>query len=175
MRKAKRAGADFIKVYSRLDRESFLAIADEARRLRLPVCGHAADAVPIVEAARAGQRSFEHFFPALFGVSGKESEVRRLIDAIKIQGKGTGVHDWFAAIHPADWLACTTYDPHRAADVYAQLKESGAAMTPTLVMHRVTDLPDHVVADKERLRYLPPGTEESWKAALAEIFTKGRT
>ncbi|MEU1394135.1 MULTISPECIES: amidohydrolase family protein [unclassified Nonomuraea] len=48
-------------------------------------------------------------------------------------------------------------------------------MTPTLVMHRVTDLPDDVVADKERLRYLPPGTEESWKAQLAEIFTKGRT
>ncbi|MEU1394136.1 MULTISPECIES: twin-arginine translocation signal domain-containing protein [unclassified Nonomuraea] len=122
VRKAKRGGADFIKIYSRLDRESFLAIADEARHLRLPVCGHAADAIPIVEAAKAGQRSFEHFFPALFGVSSKETEVRRLIDGIKIRGKGVGIHDWFAAIHPADWLACTTYDPHRAADVYAQLK-----------------------------------------------------
>jgi hypothetical protein len=48
------AGADFIKTYSRLSRESFHAIADESRRVGVPFLGHVPDFVQITEASDAG-------------------------------------------------------------------------------------------------------------------------
>ncbi|MGW0432248.1 amidohydrolase family protein [Micromonospora sp. NPDC003197] len=175
VRQAKLEGADFIKIYSRLNHQSFHAIASEARRQRIPLAGHASDIVPIAEAARAGQRSFEHFFPALLGTSGSEAEIRRLLAAIPIAGDGNGHRDWFRGIRAAEWLAVNTYDPRRAADVCARLKGEGVAVTPTMIMHRTMDLADDVVPNHERLRYLPPGTLELWKLQLKEFSQDGRT
>ncbi|GAA2640868.1 amidohydrolase family protein [Dactylosporangium fulvum] len=175
VRQAKLDGADFIKIYSRLNRQSLHAIANEARRERIPFAGHMPDIVPIIEAARAGQRSFEHLFPALLGASGSEAEVRRMLAAITLAGDGNGHRDWFQGIHAAEWLAANTYNPRRAADVYAQLKREQVAVTPTMIMHRTTDLPDDIVPDHERLKYLPPGTLETWKLQLESTFVNGRT
>ncbi|WP_406078674.1 amidohydrolase family protein [Micromonospora sp. NBC_00858] len=175
VRRAKLDDADFVKIYSRLDRQSFHAIANEARRQLIPVVGHAPDLVPITEAARAGQRGFEHFFPALLGASHEETEVRRLLAAITLTGDGHGHREWFRGIRAAEWLAANTYDPRRGAKVYARLKSERVAVTPTMIMHRVTDLPDDIVPDHERLRYLPPGTLDVWKLQLEETFQNGRT
>jgi len=60
VRDAKRAGADFIKVYDNLSREAYFAIASEARRLRMPVAGHLPAAITPQEAAKARQISIEH-------------------------------------------------------------------------------------------------------------------
>ncbi|WP_430783471.1 amidohydrolase family protein [Actinoplanes sp. G11-F43] len=175
VRRARRDGADFVKLYSRIDRRILHAVAAEARRQGLPFAGHAADAVPMTEASAAGQRSFEHLFPAHIGASGNQAAVRRLLGAIRLSGNGTGHREWFHGIQAAEWLAATTYDPHRAAGIYARLAARGTAITPTLVMHRITDLPAEVDADPERLRYLPPGTAQNWAAQLAETFVDGRT
>ncbi len=58
---------DFIKITQTLDRDTYFAVADEARRLNLPLAGHlpvADDGVGYkvsgVEASNAGQKSFEH-------------------------------------------------------------------------------------------------------------------
>jgi imidazolonepropionase-like amidohydrolase len=55
-----RAGVDFIKVYNGLSREAFFAIADEARRRKVPVIGHVPQSVSALEASTAGMRSIEH-------------------------------------------------------------------------------------------------------------------
>src|SRR6266542_3086169 len=55
-----RSGADFVKVYNNLSRDAFFAIARQAKALGLPIAGHLPIAVSPLEAARAGQRSFEH-------------------------------------------------------------------------------------------------------------------
>ncbi|HEY8182630.1 MAG TPA: amidohydrolase family protein [Thermoanaerobaculia bacterium] len=60
VRDAKRAGADFIKVYDNLSRESYFAIASEAKRLKIPVAGHLPAAITPEEASKAGQVSIEH-------------------------------------------------------------------------------------------------------------------
>ena len=60
VRDAKRAGADFIKVYDNLSREAYFAIASEAKRLKIPVAGHLPAAITPQEAAKAGQVSIEH-------------------------------------------------------------------------------------------------------------------
>lgn len=52
--------ADFIKVYSRIPRDSYFAMMDEARRSGIIVAGHKPLAVSFIEAADAGQKSIEH-------------------------------------------------------------------------------------------------------------------
>lgn len=53
-------GADFIKVYTLLPREAFIAVLDEAARRHLAVVGHVPADVTPAEAARLGQKSMEH-------------------------------------------------------------------------------------------------------------------
>jgi imidazolonepropionase-like amidohydrolase len=60
VRKAKQAGADFIKVHDNVPRPSYFALIDEARRLRLPVAGHVPTSITAAEASKAGQKSIEH-------------------------------------------------------------------------------------------------------------------
>src|ERR1051325_9533324 len=60
VRSLKQGGADFIKVYDGVPRESYFAIIDEARKLGLPVAGHIPTEISSFEASDAGQKSFEH-------------------------------------------------------------------------------------------------------------------
>ncbi|MBI4264031.1 MAG: amidohydrolase family protein [Acidobacteria bacterium] len=49
-----------LKIHNGLSRETFLAIAEEAKRWRLPFDGHLPAGMTIVEASEAGQRTVEH-------------------------------------------------------------------------------------------------------------------
>ena len=60
VRKAKHAGADFIKVHDNLPRASYFALIDEARLLGLPVEGHTPLSITAEEASQAGQKRIEH-------------------------------------------------------------------------------------------------------------------
>ena len=53
-------GRMFIKVYERLPREAYFAIADEAKRQGIHFAGHVPEAVTPAEASEAGQASIEH-------------------------------------------------------------------------------------------------------------------
>lgn len=56
--------ADFVKIRTVASRETFLAIAAEAKRAGLPLSGHAPepDVVSLEEASNAGQATFEHMY-----------------------------------------------------------------------------------------------------------------
>jgi hypothetical protein len=58
--KARDGGAEFIKVYERLPRDAFFAIADESRKLGIPFVGHAPISVTVQGASAAGLKSLEH-------------------------------------------------------------------------------------------------------------------
>jgi imidazolonepropionase-like amidohydrolase len=60
VRKVKRDGANFVKVYSLLSRDVYFAISAEAKAADLPFAGHLPNSVSAVEASDAGQKSFEH-------------------------------------------------------------------------------------------------------------------
>lgn len=53
-------GSDFLKVYSRLSRSAYFAIAERAQMLGVPFAGHVPASITTAEAANAGQRSMEH-------------------------------------------------------------------------------------------------------------------
>jgi imidazolonepropionase-like amidohydrolase len=54
-------GVDFIKVHDGTPREAFFAIADEAKKVGLPLVGHVPNDVKVEEAVTAGMKSIEHF------------------------------------------------------------------------------------------------------------------
>ena len=72
-------GVDFIKVQDALPRDLYFAIADEAKRQRIPFAGHVPPSISAAEASNAGQRSIEHlggrFYGVLLGCSDRESEL----------------------------------------------------------------------------------------------------
>ncbi len=71
----KKSGADFIKEYDQLSRDSYFAIADEAKKQGLPFAGHVPILISAAEASDAGQRSLEHDYAVLFGCSTQEKEL----------------------------------------------------------------------------------------------------
>ncbi|HEY8130523.1 MAG TPA: amidohydrolase family protein [Thermoanaerobaculia bacterium] len=71
VRRAKREGADFVKVYDNLSRTAYGAIISEARVQRLPVEGHVPTAMTVREVSRAGQKSIEH----MMGIAAAGPEV----------------------------------------------------------------------------------------------------
>jgi len=67
VRRLKSSGSDFIKVYSWLSRDSFLAIAEEAKKQNISFAGHVPFSVPALEASDAGQKSMEHLYGIALG------------------------------------------------------------------------------------------------------------
>jgi imidazolonepropionase-like amidohydrolase len=62
-------GVDFIKVYSKLNKEAFDAIAVTAKENGIPFAGHIPTEISIYHAAQKGMASAEHFYGLLPGAS----------------------------------------------------------------------------------------------------------
>ncbi len=58
--KLKKLGVDFIKIHSRVSRDAFFAIAEEAKTQGIPLMVHAPQNVTVTEISNAGARSIEH-------------------------------------------------------------------------------------------------------------------
>src|ERR1051325_8509761 len=59
-RTLKTAGVDFFKTHRRTSRDAYFALADEAKKLGLPLIGHVPMTVTPEEASDAGQQTIEH-------------------------------------------------------------------------------------------------------------------
>jgi len=68
----KAGGADFVKVYSRVPRDAYFAIAEEAKQQNIPFEGHVPDEVTAQEASAAGQRSMEHLLGIALACSSQQ-------------------------------------------------------------------------------------------------------
>src|SRR6267142_2415662 len=77
-------GVDFIKVYSRLPRVAYFAVAAAAKKDGLSFVGHVPIYVSASDAAIAGQRSIEHLSEILFACSHDESDLRKPLVATAI-------------------------------------------------------------------------------------------
>ena len=110
------AGADFIKVYSRLSPEAFFAAAREAKAKGLPFAGHVPSLVRAADASDSGQKSIEHLTNVLSACTTIErsylpgparSAARRLQSRgvsrpgppVRIERHLDGAHDRGAALH----------------------------------------------------------------------------
>lgn len=152
----KSRGVDFIKVLSGIPREAYFAVAEEARRQKIPFAGHVPREVSAGEASAAGQHSIEHAADVMLACSSKETELRsKLIDAV---AKDDG-----AAYTAAGLDILATYDPAKARSLFTQFARNGTWQVPTLVWWDTTArLRSPELATDPRLRYLPSAARKSW-------------
>ncbi|MFC4513652.1 amidohydrolase family protein [Streptomyces ehimensis] len=179
VRGIKQEGADFIKVYSRLTREVYLALADEARRQEIPYAGHCPDAVSVTEASDAGQRTIEHLHPLLTATSSDQPMLRReLENGLRVDPAEAGsvarFRRWYRRVHQLESLAALSHDPERAARVFDRLAANGTFVTPTLGMHHVMERPDTLPNRAPEWAHLPEWLTGAWPGQLEELLG-GRT
>ncbi|MFM2126360.1 MAG: hypothetical protein RL328_2811 [Acidobacteriota bacterium] len=124
---------EFIKVYSSLSREAYLAVADEAHRLGVPFAGHVPESVSPAEAAQAGQLSQEHLINILASCSTREDELRaerqKLLTAPMPAGDRARLFGW-----PREPGLFDTYDEKKCQALFEKFVDYGVWHTPTLVV-----------------------------------------
>ena len=151
VRKLHEAGVDQIKVYSRLDREVYLAAAEEARNLGLKVVGHVPLACGIEDAIDAGQSSIEHF-------SRVEDLIERLAPGDR-HGRGSG----FAQMRA--WARLGEVDEAALAAELRKLAVAGIVQCPTLVvLAGIGEMAEEGAdaAEDPLLAYVPTGLRNFW-------------
>lgn len=144
-------GVDYLKVYSNVPRDGYLALLDEAAKWGLPVAGHKPFAVTGIEAATAGQRSIEHALEILFDLFPGAEEVRRrpgYFPPTTVRRRMIDEHD------------------HAAAEaLFAVLAETGTLFTPTHLTRRMDAFADDAAMRRDaRLRYVPRDQQTEWAA-----------
>ncbi|HKY28648.1 MAG TPA: amidohydrolase family protein [Pyrinomonadaceae bacterium] len=153
------SGADFIKVYTRLPRDAYIAAIDEAKRVGTYVVGHVPDAVSIGEASDLGQRSIEH----LTGVTIECSK-----DADALRAERAAVASEASALVLSVYARQTqrilaTQDSARCSALIARLARNHTWQVPTLVQLRgFASLDDERFIADPRVRYMPQEVVKSW-------------
>jgi len=177
VRSLKAMGADCVKVHDGVPLDAYLAIADEVKKVRLPLVGHVPVRVPTMQAANSGQRSIEHQI-GFRGASTVEAEVMesettndvfaeamrtknfRLIPE-SIAKKGNYILD-----HISD---------QRAHELYRAFARNGTHLVPTLVTDRALTFVDEISKQADpRLKYIPAAQREWWNPERG-MLTRYRT
>ena len=171
----KQAGADFIKVYSLLPRESYFAIAEEAKKLGIPFGGHVPQGVSAEEASDAGQRTFEHLTGVLAACSSREKELLEAAQGdltdILASGKPAFTGPRQRGLREA---LLTSYDPDKAAQLFARFKKNGTWQCPTLTVLRSLAYNEQPsFRDDPRLKYIPRSVRAMWGGGTPNF--QGRT
>lgn len=160
VRAEKAKGAEFIKVYTMLTPELLAALADEAEKVGLRIAGHLADMVPIDAAMALRQKSYEHLFGLVFGVSREEAEWRRRIDALPLDPANS--RPWFMAVRELERQAHHSYSQGKMIALARRLRQSDGWLSPTLRVVHMTAVPKETFAGDERMKYLPPSFKDTW-------------
>ena len=154
--KVKSEGADFIKILSRLSRESYFAIADESKKDHVRFVGHVPNTVSASEASVAGQYSIEHMTGIWLACSPQESDLREKIQSVNTQ------RDWFA-YRALNEQAFWTYDSKKAATLFSTFVDHNTWQVPTLIWTKTQSTLDDSSWDTDpRLKYVPASVLQEW-------------
>jgi imidazolonepropionase-like amidohydrolase len=171
VRTAKQAGADFIKIYDRLPRDAFFAIADETTKQGLRFAGHVPQSVSVVEAAEAGQHSIEHLTGILLGSSTREAEVRQAYEDVRAHLPEGERLPSRARTRPLTRMLLETFSPEKARVVFAHFTRAHTWQTPTLtVLRSGAWLDDPMFRHDPRLKYLPAAVTARWDPTADSRF-----
>lgn len=165
VREADRAGLDFVKVYSNLGREAYVAAVDEARRVGLPVAGHIPLVMSAAEAASARQRSNEHLHQIREACSAGERTILEERTRLYSGPFTTAQDDSLWERH--EGMRAESYDPDACTAVSRQLAAAPMWQVPTLINERGYFL--GASADFEhdpRLRFVPAEERRIWQEGL---------
>jgi len=151
VRKVKKEGADFIKVYNYIPRDAYFAIADEAKKQGIHFAGHVPYSVSAVEASDAGQQSIEHGHGVLPACSSREECRKKFVEA------------WPARGIRMKLLANLDYDEEKAAAFFARLVKNDTWVCPTtLVWSEACYRDEEDLINDLRFEYMPAYSKSSW-------------
>ena len=179
----KQRGVDFIKILTLVPRAAYFAIAEEAKKENLPFAGHVPEAVSVIEASEAGQKSMEHLTGVFLNCSSREQELRSAV----LDGVRKSVPFVLERIsnHLPPRGAVESYDSGKCAQVFRVLAKNGTWQTPTLVSQQAFSIiARRRTLDDPAMKYVPGELRESGEAVdfkklqprdvtdLAEYFVK---
>ena len=154
------AGADFIKVYSRLSPEAFFAAGREAKAKGLAFAGHIPLLVHAADASDSGMKSVEHLTQVLAGCEAMEDQIIADL-AAAVAARGWDAAGGLGRANTRRWLA--SYDPERCRRLAQVFVKNGTWMVPTIqVLHSTAYLDDPALATDPRLKYIPANFKQSW-------------
>lgn len=155
------AKLDFVKVYSGLPRDIYLAIADEARRIGMPIAGRVPLRVRLSEAIAAGQRSVEQLTQVREACSTAEQVI--LNERARRDARRYTARQDDSLWNRHDGLRAAQYDETRCRSMARRLAAKGVYQVPTLVNERRSILgTDDLNPDDQRLRYVPADERRLW-------------
>ncbi|MBC7841145.1 MAG: amidohydrolase family protein [Gemmatimonadaceae bacterium] len=174
IQRRRESGLDFIKVYTRLSRDVFLAAADEARRLDIPLVGHVPLTITAAEASDAGMRSIEHSYRHRMSCATAENEIRRMLrDLITIRALGDDQR-YVATEDSAFVLGLDTYSPEKCRQLGERFARNGTWFVPTLVEMQTRFVTEYPLSKEfearftdPRLRFVPPAKVLQWRTSMA--------
>jgi imidazolonepropionase-like amidohydrolase len=152
----KRRGVDFVKVYDKLSRDAYFAIADEATKQGMPFAGHVPRSVTALEASNAGQKSMEH----LIGIplecfAEDETQLRRWL-------ADEGV--------PAAEVNEALAEYRRCNSLFSAFARNGTWQVPTLtILRRKAVMDDTGFVDDPRKSYLPAQERREWSSYAEDM------
>jgi hypothetical protein len=152
----KAGGIDFVKVYWNLSREAYFAIADEAKKQRIPFAGHVPFSVDAFEASESGQRSIEHLDGISLTCSTQEARLRVIDPNDLAPGK-------------YQQQVFDTYDEQKCARLFSRFARNRTWQVPTLSVFQRSNSNPNSLANDERLKYIPMTEREEWKRFITRL------
>ncbi len=147
--KIKASGVDFVKVYDNLNRESYFAIADEAKKQHIPFAGHIPFRILLKEASNAGQRTVEH----LTGGSVEDCKILEIFAKTDLpEAKASGSPDL-----PYIEQVMENCDEEKAMVLFRTFVKNDTWEVPTLVMKKTMSTDSATLNRDDRLKYIPGG------------------
>lgn len=138
---------DFIKVYSALTEDAFMAIAKEANKRNIPFAGHIPNGVSIYTAIEAGMSSSEHLYGFLNACSSVDTSNEALVN---------------------------TFSETRFDSICSVLAKSSMWLCPTLTVNRASGyLNDSIFINDSRIAYLPGYVLAIWNQKMSP-YTKNQ-
>lgn len=151
----KERGIDELKVYNRISTATYARLAEEARRLNMPLVGHLPRAVSLNQAIASSQSSFEHAHLFTRHCFPQAEAWRR--ESMKAPD-ATAVVETMVNAH--DGAAC--------AAIFAAMRDAGAWFVPTHVTREEdARASDPAFAHDSRLAWLDPLSRWAYRDDLA--------
>lgn len=161
-------GADFIKVYDKLSRDVYLAIADESKKVGLPIAGHVPLSMSYEDVSDAGQKSIEHLLNIGIATSDTYADIvaENNGDEMDIEAR-LGFQERLFAGHRGE----------RQSKLFEKFVQNDTWVTPTLTVHKFLMYPDQMMREYSNsgaLTYMPVDYVET-HSIMAENFELAKT
>ena len=163
----KAAGIDFVKVYNRLSRKAYFAIADECKKQNISFAGHVPNGILLKEAADAGQRSIEHLTGSR-NVFEDDCD-NSIADLKKILPDSIAANSPIVPLMEQELTLC---DEVKAMALFRLMAEKKVWHCPTMVLYKRFATDSLIVVNDTRLKYISPSEKELWKKETGSRLQK---